>query len=338
MLHRVGLRPCAGAAVAATVLLGACATQHAGRPAPPVTGPPAVASPGPGSAGDGPPEVPPADLDALPDAQPRIEPIRPGGPNKPYAVRGQRYEPQAADLPLRERGQASWYGRTFHGRRTASGEVFNMYAMTAAHRTWPIPSYARVRNPANGREVIVRVNDRGPFHPDRVLDLSYAAAYRLGTVARGTATVEFERLTFEDIRSGAWMRGAADPIERATAQEEALSPGGVSGPPAARSPQPDARPEAAAISPDEIRAVAHTRPARGFWVQIGAFGQRSGAESFQQQVSTRLAHLAPLLAVFNESARYRLQVGPYQSRTEAQSVAAHLRDALALVPLIVERR
>jgi rare lipoprotein A (peptidoglycan hydrolase) len=119
---------------------------------------------------------------AVPDAQPRIEPLRVGGPNKPYEVLGQAYEPMRTDQPLRERGLASWYGRKFHGRPTASGETYDMYAMTAAHRTMPIPSYARVRNPANGREVVVRINDRGPFHPERVVDLSYTAALKLGVL------------------------------------------------------------------------------------------------------------------------------------------------------------
>ena len=158
---------------------------------------------------DGPPADPPADLIARPDPEPRVEPIRSGGPNKPYDVLGQRHAPLTADVPLAETGLASWYGRKFHGRPTASGEIYDMYASTAAHRTMPIPSYALVRNPANGREVVVRVNDRGPFHADRIIDLSYAAALKLD-VHRGVARVEVRRLTHDDIRSGRW-RGAAAP-------------------------------------------------------------------------------------------------------------------------------
>jgi len=118
---------------------------------------------------DGPEASPPADLARVPDAEPRLESIRNGGPNKPYGVLGKSYVPITQDAPFTERGLASWYGRKFHGKRTASGEVYNMYAMTAAHPTLPIPSYARIRNPANGREVLVRINDRGPFHPDRIV-------------------------------------------------------------------------------------------------------------------------------------------------------------------------
>jgi rare lipoprotein A len=157
---------------------------------------------------DGPGPNPPPGLDRVPDAEPRIEPIRVGGPNKPYEVLGQRYVPLTEDRAFAERGLASWYGRKFHGRPTASGEPYDMYAMTAAHKTLPLPSYAVVRNPANGREVIVRVNDRGPFSPGRVIDLSYTAALRLGVLG-GVAPVELRRLTFAEIRARRLMGGAA---------------------------------------------------------------------------------------------------------------------------------
>ncbi len=100
----------------------------------------------------------------------------------------------AAVQPFRQRGTASWYGKRFHGKKTASGEPYDMYAMSAAHPTLPIPSYARVTNLANGRSVIVRVNDRGPFHAGRVIDLSYAAAHKLGYIAQGSAQVEVEAI------------------------------------------------------------------------------------------------------------------------------------------------
>ena len=152
---------------------------------------------------DGLPDSVPRNLDRTPDAVPRVEPIRSGGPNRPYEVDGRLYVPLTADLPLREVGGASWYGRRYHGRPTSLGEPYDMFAMTAAHPRMPLPSYARVRNPANGRQVIVRVNDRGPFVPGRVIDLSYTAALRLD-VHRGVATVVVERLTFDQIRRGAF--------------------------------------------------------------------------------------------------------------------------------------
>jgi rare lipoprotein A len=154
---------------------------------------------------DGPPLRIPPGLESTPDATPKVEPLRVGGPNKPYEVFGVRYTPMTADLPLRESGGASWYGRKFHGQPTSSGEIYDMFAMTAAHKTMPIPSYARVRNPANGREVVVRINDRGPFVAGRVIDLSYTAALKLDLL-RGVGTVEVQRLTHAQIRGEALDR------------------------------------------------------------------------------------------------------------------------------------
>ena len=284
------------------------------------------------SSRDGPEAKPPPDLARVPDAQPQVEPIRPGGPNKPYEVLGKDYTPQRDDSPLTEKGLASWYGRKFHGKRTASGEVYNMYAMTAAHKTMPIPSYARVRNPANGREVIVRVNDRGPFHPGRVIDLSYTAALKLG-VLNGVAPVEVERITFEQIRAGSWRRDGG-------ATEVAAAPAPTPLPvPVAAVPIPELPAASAPDAPvDPKPSRAFTTAAQGFWVQLGAFKQRDGAEEFQRRVSGELDWLAPLLAVFSEPSIFRLQAGPYPSRGEAQDAAARIREALKLVPLIVERR
>lgn len=162
---------------------------------------------------DGAEARPPSGLERTPDAVPQLEPYRAGGANKPYEVGGERYVPLAPESPLRESGLASWYGRKFHGRPTAIGEPYDMYAMSAAHKTMPLPSYARVRNPANGREVIVRVNDRGPFSAGRVIDLSYTAALKLGVLG-GVAPVVVERITPAEIRAGSWRREAPPPAPR----------------------------------------------------------------------------------------------------------------------------
>jgi rare lipoprotein A len=159
---------------------------------------PAPAAPPPIAAAPKPPPAP----RPVPDAVPRVETIRQGAPNLPYEIRGESYEPAAADVPVIETGVASWYGSPFHGRRTANGEVYDMHAMTAAHRTMPLPSYAKVRNLANGREIVVRVNDRGPFKKGRIIDLSRAAARKLGIT--GIARVEVRRLMHDEIRTGAW--------------------------------------------------------------------------------------------------------------------------------------
>ena len=401
------------AAALAAVLAG-CASPPATRPSSPAQATPAGNLPAPpaSSRRDGPGDNPPPDLHLVPDAAPRLEPIRAGGPNKPYEVLGQAYTPLQGDPPLVQRGLASWYGRQFHGRGTANGETYNMYAMTAAHRTMPLPSYARVRNPANGREVVVRVNDRGPFHSDRVIDLSYTAALRLGLLG-GVAPVEIERITYEAIRTGAWrapaMPGLGDgaPTAMATAlllpetagwlADDAIAEIGrrsAAQPPVAVAPSApraaataaaalalatDAATGAAALRQADAGALAArmaaplttplatqptapltapltaqptaplpretNAPARaavkaapGFWLQLGAFGQRDGAMGFQQRVAREVDWLAPLMAIFNERNLHRLQAGPYASRADAAGAADRVRDAISLVPAIVERR
>lgn len=296
---------------------------------------------------DGPPAGGGSAVSGLPDAVPRVEPIRVGGPNKPYTVLGRSYTPMTADLPLYEQGLASWYGSKFHGARTASGEPYDMNAMTAAHRTMPLPSYARVRNPANGREVIVRVNDRGPFVDGRVIDLSYAAAVKLG-VQNGVAPVEVRRLTFDEIRAGTWSGGgtalaavapapavaAPTPVVRSAAvvPEVVAATPNPPGLPLAAS-QADAGPLASTPSPSTEPAA----PAAGFWVQLGAFSRSDGADSFRQKVADELSWLSPRLAVFAENGVHRLQAGPYASRQKASEAAQRVRDVLQLVPVIVER-
>ncbi len=200
-----------------SLALSACATPQrdagssspANRPATPA--PPSTANkpplPAPSTApkwgkqyylDDGPGQLSAAELDRIPDAVPREEtPHR--FANRPYSVFGVDYEPTPPVPGFSQRGLASWYGRRFHGKPTSSGEPYDMYAMTAAHPTLSIPSYVRVTNLANGRSVVVRVNDRGPFHPNRIIDLSYAAAHRLGYVNKGSTEVLVEALPAGDI-------------------------------------------------------------------------------------------------------------------------------------------
>jgi rare lipoprotein A len=342
------------ATLAAAVLLAACST----RPVAPDR--------------DGPGANPPPNLQAVPDADPRIEPLRAGGPNKPYEVLGQVYTPLAADLPLRENGGASWYGRKFHGKPTATGEPYDMYAMTAAHKTMPLPSYARVRNPSNGREVVVRVNDRGPFASGRVIDLSYTAALKLGLLG-GVAPVEVQRLTHDDIRSGRW-RGAAP------AEAVATAPAAGSAPAAAATPAPAlalapaplvaggtasaaARVEPATLLPPDDPAPGDAQPVwsapvqttapvasqpRGWWLQFGAFRVRESALALQQRLQAAVlgepgageagATTAQVLAVFDDAGLFRVQAGPWPTRTQAQAAAERLRQPLGGAPIVMERR
>jgi rare lipoprotein A len=157
------------------------------RTEPPPTAP--ASNPGGFYLDDGPGDNPPRNLDQIPDAVPRAEKLHPYA-NRPYAAMGQQFVPLADARNYRARGVASWYGRRYHGKPTATGEVYDMYQMTAAHPTLPIPSYARVTNLQNNRSVTVRVNDRGPFKHDRIIDLSYVAALKLGYAIQGSAEVE----------------------------------------------------------------------------------------------------------------------------------------------------
>lgn len=321
---------------------------------------------------DGAPANPPSDLARVPDAEPRVEPIRQSGHNKPYVVLGQGYEPMSGDVAFKQRGGASWYGTKFHGRRTASGEVYSMYGMTAAHRTLPIPSYARVRDVRSGKEIIVRINDRGPFHSSRVIDLSYTAAVKLDMLHKGSIDVEIERLTFDQIRTGQWRSGTAlaqaetdvPPLVTAPASPpaepapvlalstpapalEPVDPGehdpilalasqlDDASPPS--SSNAEAQPAAQGASP-LIQARAFTPASKGFWVQLAAFSQRAGVDAFQKRVADEMINLSPLLGVFQEGKVYRLQAGPYASRADAQAVAGRVREALRLAPMVVERR
>lgn len=142
----------------------------------------------------------PISLDHIEDAQPRYEPYSRGG-NKDYTLRGNRYQINKEPEGFTQSGKASWYGKKFHGHLTSNGEVYDMYSMTAAHKTLPIPSYVKVTNKDNNKSTIVRINDRGPFYQGRIIDLSYAAAYKLDVVQSGTANVELEYINTHEQNS-----------------------------------------------------------------------------------------------------------------------------------------
>ncbi|HTY02960.1 MAG TPA: septal ring lytic transglycosylase RlpA family protein [Rhodocyclaceae bacterium] len=255
---------------------------------------------------DGPGDNPPADLAAIPDAVPRDEPFNRFA-NRPYSVLGRDYVPLREVGRYRATGVASWYGRKFHGQKTSSGEPYDMYGMTAAHPTLPIPSYARVTNPANGRSVIVRVNDRGPFHAGRVIDLSYTAAWKLGYVGNGSTQV-----VVESIAPGAPLAPPPviddDPIARIAMESE-----------------PPAKP---------LPIVADTR---GVFLQLGAFGNADNAEALRSRLVRELGDLASQLTVRAEGGLYRLQLGPWSTREEARRTADKIAEAMELKPIVVQR-
>jgi rare lipoprotein A len=245
---------------------------------------------------DGPGENPPANLDSIPDAVPKLEPLARFS-NRPYSVFGVEYVPAATLRPYRERGIASWYGRKFHNQKTSNGEIYDMYGMTAAHPTLPLPSYARVTNVSNGKSVVVRVNDRGPFHPGRVIDLSYAAAYRIGIAQKGSGVVEVESI----IPAEAPAQVAAVPLPP-VAQVEA-------------SPAP---------------AMPLTQEPGGYVVQLGAFANNANAQGFVANVANQLASLGVEAKVHEGSGLFRVSVGPYPTREDARRASERVRAALGL--------
>ena len=256
---------------------------------------------------DSAPLDPPADLASIPDAVPRAEPPSRYGNPASYVVFGRRYHTLASAEGYIERGHASWYGTKFHGRRTSSGEPYDMYAMTAAHRSLPLPSYVRVTNLDNGRSVVVRVNDRGPFIDGRIIDLSYAAAVRLGMERQGTARVEVRALQAEPMPIMAETTTA--PVEPPAATTETTV--------AAREAAPAPR----------LQAISSAVAADGQpWLQAGAFSSRDNAENLQsrlQQTTARPVQLNPLQQ--GETTVWRVRIGPLPSVADATDLAGELR-------------
>lgn len=266
---------------------------------------------------DGPDDTPPDNLDAIPDAEPRLEPLHRFA-NRPYNVFGQAYVPVTRLAPHRERGLASWYGRRFHGKPTSSGEPYDMYAMTAAHPTLPIPSYARVTHVGNGRTVVVRINDRGPFHKGRIMDLSYTAAYKLGYVNAGRAEVEVEQILPDELP----MVTGTDPVP----------------PLRGRTVAPPVLEPAVAVAPPPAAPVPPLAAAsRGVFLQLGAFGSLDNAEGFRTTVAHQIAAFAERLELFADGSQFRLHAGPYASVDDARDAAERIATVLKTQPFVVVR-
>ena len=239
------------------------------------------------------------DVSQVPDAVPRVEPLSRGGNPESYVVFGKRYYPMKSSLGYVERGIASWYGSKFHGRNTSNGEVYDMYRMTAAHKTLPLPTFVEVTNLENGRQVVLRVNDRGPFHSNRIIDLSYAAASRIGMLGKGTALVEVR---------------AIDP----------------------RAPQPrvaqttPTRPQPA--RPPQRPTTNQVARAPRIFLQAGAFNSSFNAERLRSRLENGLSRSVRIAA---SGTVHRVQVGPLASVEVADRVAAELAGFGVAEPLVV---
>ncbi|MGH8254151.1 MAG: septal ring lytic transglycosylase RlpA family protein [Steroidobacteraceae bacterium] len=262
----------------------------------------------------------PAPQADVPDAVPRAEPRSAHGNPLFYDVNGRRYTilPSADDFV--ERGVASWYGPNFHGHSTSSGEVYDMYGMTAAHRTLPIPCYARVTNLGNGRSIIVRINDRGPFVANRIIDLSYSAASRLDIVRTGTAFVELRTITASDARAETPpAQAAAATIMSPTAPTVPLTPVAPSVPIAPSAAAPAA--PASGVAPGASSAAS----AVALYIQVGAYADPANAQHVLERLqSSGIAHVFSLASSGDGRALRRVRIGPIATVEEFDALAARL--------------
>ena len=252
---------------------------------------------------------PPRSLDAIPDAVPRHEPRSRYGNPETYAVFGRTYRVQRSARGHVERGMASWYGPGFHAERTSSGEPYDMYAMTAAHKTLPIPAYVRVTNLANGRSVVVRVNDRGPFVGERIIDLSYTAAWKLDMIRQGTAPVEIRVIEpGEEPPTRLLTAGAGAGLVAGTS----VGAGSGSGAP--------------------LRASAPTGVGvSSRFLQAGSFTAKVNAEALVERLAgAGIRNVLVREARLGERTVFRVQIGPLDGAIEADDMVERLR--LAGVP------
>jgi rare lipoprotein A len=304
-MPRSTILPRAAALCACASLLVACTGAPKTEPPAPTATPAAPPLSSKYYKDDGPGDNPPANLDSIPDATPRLEPLNRFA-NRPYTVLGTDYVPATALRPYKERGIASWYGRKFNGQKTSNGETYDMYAMTAAHPTLPLPSYARVTNVATGKSVVVRVNDRGPFLHGRIIDLSYAAANRIGVAAKGSGEVIVEAI----IPAAGGTATAAVPLPPVVATAP---------------PRPLEAPQAVPISAEATG---------GFAVQLGAFQNFNNAQTFLAHVQGQLTSAQVEPRVREVRGLYRVYVGPYPDRDEARRVAERLTSAFGFATAI----
>jgi rare lipoprotein A len=297
-------------------------------------------------------------IDDIGGAEPRVEPKARYGNMDSYVVFGRTYYPKATSRGHVERGIASWYGPKFHGRKTSSGERYDMHRMTAANNTLPLPTYALVTNLENGRHLIVRINDRGPFVGDRIIDLSYAAAKQLGMDKQGTAQVQVTSIDPRDHdgKVPKTLRFAEAELARYRAQQGAVGKAADDGRRPVRTGKAslaahpvDRRADSdqtgsAGFAPAPAPAlVPEARPAvassgGGYYLQVGAFGARANAEEMRRRLHGQLAKPISIADAPAEGARsaalFRVRVGPLGSRADAERLADELA-ALGVGPSLV---
>ncbi|MCG7599101.1 septal ring lytic transglycosylase RlpA family protein [Halomonas sp. McH1-25] len=279
------------------------------------------------------PDLPP-DVSNVPDAVPRVEPLARSGNRPSYEVWGKTYHVLPSADGYEKRGRASWYGEKFHGYATASGEIYDMYKMSAAHRSLPLPTYARVTNVDNDRSVIVKVNDRGPFHDDRLIDLSYAAAARLDILRNGTGHVRVEAIDPVAWQAAHQQRQPAPsssaPALAQAAPAKAGSPSGGSrtgtGGAVGSSPPASVAASGSAQAVDAASQSAVDTPAaasgRQIYLQVAALGSAANAQALRDRLQNELD--SPV-RVDSDERLHRVQVGPVRDSQELEALRSELR-------------
>ena len=250
---------------------------------------------------DGPGANPPANLGETPDAVPKWEPLHRYANDK-YKVMGKEYLPLSPERGYKAKGLASWYGRKFHGKATSSGEPYDMYAMSAAHATLPLPSYAKVTNLDNGKSIIVRVNDRGPFHDGRIIDLSYTAAYKLD-ILKGVTPVEVEAVLPETAPTSFTAQAGDD-----------FNPLASPTPAVAEAPTPQPKPA----------------PGNAVYLQLGAFSNPATADGILAKATAKLSKGFPGVMRLEVNGLYKVQAGPFANHEEADRALERVLNELGI--------
>ncbi|MFG0380922.1 septal ring lytic transglycosylase RlpA family protein [Pseudomonas sp. zbq_18] len=254
----------------------------------------------------------------------------------PYTVMGKTYYPIQDGRRYNAIGTASWYGTKFHGQATANGEAYDLYGMTAAHKTLPLPSYVRVTNLENGKSVILRVNDRGPFYSDRIIDLSFAAAKKLGYAESGTARVKVEGIDPHE-----WWAAQGRPVPMVLAQPKMAAQAAPA--PAASQVQqieqynPPPAQHAAAVLPVQVDVKKNASPAAsGLYLQVAAFANPDAAELLKDKLSQTVpAKVFISSVVLNQQILHRVRLGPVETQAEAQQLQNSVRLANLGEPTMV---
>lgn len=314
--------------IVTTLLLAACGTvPHRKAETPSATPAPSA---GGYLEGDGPGANAPANIDAIPDAVPKIEPLHRYA-NRPYNALGKTYTPLTITGNFKQRGIASWYGKKFNGERTSSGEIYDMYAMTAAHPTLPLPSYARVTNRANQKSIIVRINDRGPFINDRIIDLSYTAAHKLGIISNGSAEVEVESINPNvSVNTIAASTVQSQPLESsAPASAVAAVPVVSSAAPVTAAPA-----SAAPVALPPVASASLETGDTSVYLQLGAFKTQEAAEAYLAKMRSELSDNGKQLKLSTKDGLVRVHIGPYANQSEARSSAEGMEGKLGFKPMV----